>query len=172
MPSRTPASRPRATMRAVQQQSRMRLVASAVCMKERQASKAAEASGRSRGGSDAGRRGSPACAKQALHAAANMRGLARAQPLAVPRKHGSTGEMALLAKLAFSPRSSGGRPSRGSGKRSRRNVHAAQARYTARQLPNRCGMHHRTSSRHRTAEGSMPDTSSSRSPCSSSRCSD
>ena len=98
---------------------------------------------------------------------ANVRGLDRA----VPRTHSSTGVGTACQARLHRP-SSGGRPSRGSGKRSRRNVHVAQARYTARQLPNSCGMHHRTSSRLRTAEGSMPDTSSSRSPCSSSRCSD
>ena len=58
---------------------------------ERQASKAAEGSGHNRRGSDAGRRGSPACAKHAVHATADARGLARAEPLAVPRTHGSTG---------------------------------------------------------------------------------
>ena len=86
MPSRTPASRPRATMSAVHQQSRMRLVASADLlygvaasdMTKAQASKTTEAQGCNRRDSDAGRCGSPACATQPVHDTANVRGLDRA----------------------------------------------------------------------------------------------
>ena len=85
--------------------------------------------------------------------------------------HGSTGVgTACQARLHWP--SSGSRPSRGSGKRSRRTC-MLQLHKLATQRPYPiAAMHQRTPSRHQTAEGSMPDTWLSRSPCSSSRCSD
>ena len=84
-------------------------------MTKAQASKAAEGQGCNRRDSDAGRCSSPACAKQAVHETANVRGLDRAACSA--SNTGLDGCWHCLPGMLFSPRSSGSRPSRGCGKR-------------------------------------------------------